>query len=544
MQTYFMADNGTVSQPIMSKPKQERFSEQKAMTRAAGVVGFWTTLSRILGFVRDMVIALFMGAGPGADAFFVAFRIPNLLRRLSAEGAFSAAFIPTYVETLQKNGNSEAARLARITFTFAAIVLGAMTVLGIIFSPWIVRAVAPGFIDNLSKFELTVHLNRIMFPYIFLVSLVALASGVLNSMGHFGAPAAAPVLLNLAMIASVTVFCTYFNVEPAYALAWGVVAGGILQLLLQLPYLGAVGVGLRPDFHFRYPALKKVGTLFVPAAFGGAVSQINVMVGTILASLLPAGGVSWLYYADRIMELPLGIFAIALGTAVLPSMSRQATSGDLTALSRSVSFALRLTAFFTIPASVALILLRAPIISVLFQRGLFTALDTNATAYALLWYTAGLWAFSGLKVVTQSFYSMMDTRTPVWVAIGAVAVNLAAGLLLMGPMKQGGLALATSLAAAFNVVVLFAILIRRLGQFPTTEFAGSLAKISLASLIMGIPLVYGRTFGDWERGFTPTNGLVLAGCIMVGLIGFAIAAYVLKCKEMRSLLSLLREHKK
>ncbi len=539
-----MTDNATVSQPIMSEPKQERFSEQKAMTRAAGVVGFWTVLSRVLGFVRDMVIALFMGAGPGADAFFVAFRIPNLLRRLSAEGAFSAAFIPTFVETLQKNGRSEAARLARITFTFAVIVLGVVTVLGIVFSPWIVRVVAPGFFDNPFKFELTVHLNRIMFPYIFLVSLVALASGVLNSMGHFGAPAAAPVLLNVAMIASVTVFCSYFNVEPSYALAWGVVAGGILQLLLQLPFVVAVGVGLRLDFHFRHPALKKVGTLFVPAAFGGAVSQINVMVGTILASLLPAGGVSWLYYGDRIMELPLGVFAIALGTAVLPSMSRQATSGDLAALSRSVSFALRLTAFFTIPASVALILLRAPIISVLFQRGHFTALDSRETAYALLWYAVGLWAFSGLKVVTQAFYSMMDTRTPVWVAIGTVAVNLVAGLLLMGPMKQGGLALATSLAAGFNIVVLFVILLGRLGQFPTAEFADSIARISLASLIMAIPLLYGSTVGDWERGFTGTNALVLAGCIMVGLIAFAASAYLLRCKEMRSLLSLLCDHKK
>ncbi len=539
-----MADNGTVSQPIMSEPKQERFSEHKAMTRAAGVVGFWTTLSRILGFVRDMVTALFMGAGPGADAFFVAFRIPNLLRRLSAEGAFSAAFIPTYVETLQQDGSSEAARLARITFTFAAIVLAVVTVAGIIFSPWIVRVVAPGFLDNPSKFELTVHLNRIMFPYIFFISLVALAAGVLNSMGHFGAPAAAPVLLNIAMIASVAIFCISFNVPPFYALAWGVVAGGILQLLLQLPYLVAVGVRLRPDFHFRHPALKKVGTLFVPAAFGGAVYQINVMVGTILASWLPAGGVSWLYYADRIVELPLGVFGIALGTAVLPSMSRQATNGDLTALSRSVSFALRLTAFFTIPAMVALILLREPILSVLFQRGRFTWVDTQATAYALLWYTVGLWAFSGLKVVTQAFYSMMDTRTPLWVAIGAVIVNLGAGLLLMRPMKQGGLALATSLSAAFNVSVLFAILIRRLGQFPIGEFASSLTKISIASLIMGIPLVYGRTLGDWGRGFTATNGLALLGCIVVGLIVFALAAYLLRCKEMRSLLSLLRDRKK
>jgi putative peptidoglycan lipid II flippase len=527
----------------MSEPKQERFSETKAMTRAAGVVGFWTTLSRILGFVRDQVIAYFMGAGPSADAFFFAFRIPNLLRRLTAEGAFSAAFIPTYVETLQRDGNSEAARLARITFTFAAIVLAVVTVVGIILSPLIVYVFGQGFAEDPSKFELAVELNRIMFPYIFFISLVALAAGVLNSLGHFGAPAAAPILLNLAMIGSVAVFVTYFNVEPFYALAWAVVAGGILQLLLQLPYLVALGVRPGLDFHFKNPALKKVGKLFVPAAFGGAVYQINVMVGTFLASFIP-GAVSWLYYADRIVELPLGMFAIALGTAILPSMSRQATNGDMSAMVRSVSFGLRLIAFFTFPAMVALIILREPIFAVLFQRGQFTWEVTQATAYALLWYAVGLWAFSGLKVVTQAFYSMMDTKTPLWAAIGAVIVNLVTGLLLMGPMKQGGLALATSLAAAFNVTVLFTILVRRLGQFPTSEFAVSLVKISVAALIMGIPLVYGCTLGDWEIGLTARNGLVLAGCIVVGLVVFAVAAYVLKCKEMHSLLSLLRDRRK
>ncbi|MGB6068382.1 MAG: murein biosynthesis integral membrane protein MurJ [Desulfomonilaceae bacterium] len=538
-----MADNSTVSQPLMAERRQERLSEQKAMTRAAGVVSCWTTLSRVLGFARDVITALFMGAGPGADAFFVAFRIPNLLRRLSAEGAFSAAFIPTYVETLQKQGSSNAARFARITFTFTGIVLLVVTLAGVLFSPWIVRLIAGGFVADPSKFELTVHLNRIMFPYIFFISLVALASGVLNSMGHFGAPAAAPVLLNVTMIASVAVLCSYFNMEPYYALAWGVVAAGILQLLLQLPFLVGVGVKLGVDFHFRNAALKKAGRLFVPAAFGGAVSQINVMVGTILASWI-SGAVSWLYYADRIMELPLGVFGVALGTAVLPSMSRQASSGDMPALSRSVSFALRLIAFFIIPASVALILLRIPIIAVLFQRGRFTLLDTQETAEALLWYTAGLWAFSGLKVVTQAFYSMMDTKTPLWISVGAVAVNLVAGLLLMGPMRQGGLALATALAATFNIGVLFVILVKRLRHFPTAEFASSLIKISIASLVMGISLLYGRALGEWDRGFTTQNGLALVGCIVVGLAVFAVAAYVLKCKEMRSMLSLLRERRK
>ncbi|MBI5571906.1 MAG: murein biosynthesis integral membrane protein MurJ [Desulfomonile tiedjei] len=527
-----MADNRTESQS---------FSEEKAMTRAAGVVGMWTVLSRILGFARDVVTALFLGAGLGADAFFVAFRIPNLLRRLFAEGAFSAAFVPTYVETLQKEGRSEAARLARIAFTFVAIVLAVVTVLGIITSPWIVRLFAPGFIEYPEKFDLTVRLNQIMFPYIFFISLVALASGVLNSLGHFSAPAAAPVILNLCMIGGVLVFCTHFAVEPVYALAWAVFAAGILQLALQLPFMSLLGVRLRPDFHFSYPPLKRVGRLFVPAALGGAVYQINVLVGTMLASLLPAGGVSWLWYADRIVELPLGIFAIALGTAVLPSMSRQAANGDIAALIRSVSFSLRVIAFFTIPASVALVVLREPIVAVLFQRGLFSVADTEATAYALLYYTLGLWAFSGLKVVTQAFFSLKDTKTPVKASVVSVVVNLVAGLLLMGPMAQGGLALATSLAAAINVALLFVLLTRRLGQFPLAHFTASLARILAASLVMGGLLVYGRTLGEWGFGLTTHNGMVLLGCILGGLVVFAGSAWLFRCGELRSVVSLIKK---
>ncbi len=513
------------------------------MTRAAGVVGLWTAMSRVLGFVRDLVIALFLGAGLGADAFFVAFRIPNLLRRLFAEGALSAAFIPTYVETLEKEGKPEAERLARITFSFAAIVLAVVTVLGIALSPWLVRIIAPGFYAVPDKFQLTVDLNRMMFPYIFFISLVALASGVLNSLGRFASPAAAPIVLNVSMIAAVGIFCTYFGVEPYVALAWGVVAAGVLQLALQLPFLAKEGITLRPDFNFRHPALKRIGILFVPAAFGGAVYQINVMIGTILASLLPPGSVSYLYYADRIVELPLGMFAIALGTAVLPSMSRQAAGGDIPALTHSVSFSLRLIALFTIPASVALILLREPIIAVLFQRGRFTWIDTQGTADALLYYTVGLWAFSGLKVVTQAFFSLKDTKTPVWVSMGAVAVNLAAGLALMGSMAQGGLALATSLAAAFNVLVLFGILVRRLGSFPVSDLALSLAKTTAASLPMGIVLVICRPLGAWSSGFNLHNLAILALCIFGGLATFALSAHLLGCRELNSLLDFFKARK-
>ncbi len=535
-----MTENRTESQPLFSRTGEPKMSEEKAMTRAAGVVGLWTTLSRILGFVRDMATALFLGAGFGADAFFVAFRIPNLLRRLFGEGALSAAFIPTYVETLQNDGREEAARLARIAFTFTALALCVVTLAGVLLSPWIVRAIAPGFVDDPAKFQLTVGLNRVMFPYIFFISLVALASGVLNSMGNFSAPAAAPVILNLVMIGSLGAFTTFFDFPAYKALAWGVVIAGVLQLAFQIPFMARKGVKLWPDFSFDHPALKRIGVLFVPAAFGGAVYQINVLVGTILASLLPAGGVSWLYYADRVVELPLGVFAIALGTAILPSMSRQVANGDMKGLTRSLSYSLRFIAFFTIPASVALIILREPIISVLFQRGHFTAVDTRETAYALLYYTLGLWAFSGLKVVNQGFFSMKDTRTPVYVSIAAVIVNLVAGLLLMRPMAQGGLALATSIAAAFNVAALFVILMRRLGDFPGLDLLTSLLKISAASLVMGALLLWGRSIGDWPLGLTRVNGLVLCACVFGGLGTFAVSSWIFRCRELRSLMNLIK----
>ncbi len=532
-----MAEKPISSQALLTEESKETVSEKKATTRVAGVVGIWTTLSRVLGFVRDMVTAYFLGAGPGAEAFFIAFRIPNLLRRLFAEGALSAAFIPTYVDTLHREGRTDAERLARIVFTFATIVLALVTVIGIALSPWIVHLTAPGFFEDASKFELTVKLTRIMFPYIFFISLVALASGILNSMGHFAAPAAAPVVLNITMITVVGVFATFFGVAPYYALAWGVVIGGILQLCLQVPFIIDFGVKIAPNFHFRHPSLKKIGRLFVPAALAGAVYQLNVLVGSILASLIP-GAVSWLWYADRIVELPLGIFAIAMGTAILPSMSRQASNGDLSGLTHSVAFGLRLIAFFTIPASVALILLDVPIISILFQRGAFTAADTTQTAYALRWYTAGLWAFSGLKVVLQAFFSLKDTRTPLWVSIGAVIVNLVGGLLLMGSMSQGGLALATSLAAVFNLLLLFVILVKRLGSFPARHFIASIGKVCAASTIMGIALAYGRTYGIWEQGLTATNGLVLAACVFGGLAVFAVSAFLVRCPEIVSLLAL------
>ncbi len=510
------------------------------MTRAAGIVGFWTGMSRILGLVRDQVTAWLLGADVAADAFFVAFRIPNLLRRLTAEGALTAAFVPTFVDTLEKEGPGAAERLANSAVTFASMVLAVVTLLGMCFSEQIVLAVALGYANDPEKLALTASLNRIVFPYIFFISLVALASGILNSMGRFAAPAAAPVILNVCMISSVAVGARFFGIPPSYCLAWGVVAAGVLQLALQIPFIRMEGLRIRPNFDFRSPLLRRMGRLYVPAAIAGSVYQLNILVGTQLASWLPSGSISWLYYADRLMELPLGLFAIALGTAVLPSMSRQASSGDIPALRNSVSYALRLIGFFTIPASVGLFILRVPIIAILFQRGRFSFEDTQATAYALFWYTTGLWAFSGLKVVNQAFFSLKDTKTPLYVSIGSVLVNLVTGIFLMRSMMHGGLALATSLAATFNLLLLCYLLSPRIGGFPLTQTLSSLARVGAASAVMGVFLCYTGSLADWTHGLTRWSSLVLAINVLGGMLVFLAAAYLVRSRELRAIISILR----
>ncbi|MFB0520190.1 MAG: murein biosynthesis integral membrane protein MurJ, partial [Desulfatiglandales bacterium] len=329
-------------------------NENELVTRAAGIVGIFTFVSRILGLVRDILIANFFGSGMVADAFFVAFRIPNLLRRLFAEGSFSVSFIPVFTEYLQNRSREEAFLLARAVLTFLVLIVTVVTILGIIFAPLIVRVIAPGFGGMGEKYALTVLLTRIMFPYIFLVSLLALFMGILNSLKHFAGPAIAPVFLNLSMIAALLFVSPYMR-TPTVGLATGVIAGGILQLALQVPFLIKKGLSFAPDWNPGHPALKKIGVLMLPTIFGSAIYQINQLVGTLLASLLREGSVSYLYYADRLVQFPLGVFGIAISTAVLPSLSREAANGDLERLKGTLSHALRLTMFITIPAMIGLI---------------------------------------------------------------------------------------------------------------------------------------------------------------------------------------------
>lgn len=505
--------------------------ENVKVAKAAGVVGFATLLSRVFGFLRDMVVAAFFGAGLTTDAFFVAFRIPNLLRRLIGEGSLTVSFVPVFTEYLKTRSRREVEELANSAFTVLTILLTIITLLGILFSPFIVTLTAPGFRRLPQHYELTVFLTKLMFPYIFFISLVAFSMGILNSLRHFAAPALSPVLLNLAMIGA-AIFLRPFFSEPIYALAIGVLLGGLLQLVFQWPFLIRLGIRLKPRFDFSHPGVKRIGALMLPAVFGAAVYQINVFVGTILASLLPKGSVSYLYYADRIVELPLGVFAFAVGTAALPSLSEQAVYEKFHEMKRTVAFSLSLIFFVTIPATVALIYLRIPIISVLFQRGAFSLNDTFLTADALLYYTLGLWAFSSVRIAASAFYSLNDTKTPMKGAIIALIANVFASLILMGPLKHGGLALATSLGSVFNVLYLFYVLWRRVGHFLEREFFTSLAKVLLASVIMLAAMMLFSYLCPWQvtEPFT-RRFFYLVGEIGLGLIVFAFSAWILKTRE-------------
>ncbi|MEI9478030.1 MAG: murein biosynthesis integral membrane protein MurJ, partial [Deltaproteobacteria bacterium] len=317
-------------------------SEKHTITRAASTIGMGTLLSRILGFLRDMVTAHFFGAGMAADAFFVAFRIPNLWRRLVGEGALTISFIPVYTEYLTQRPEEESRELTHIAFTIAGVILFVLTLLGVVFSPLLIRIIAPGwFVNYPEKFQLTVSLNRMIFPYLFFIGLFALSMGVLNSRRHFAAPAIAPVFLNISMILSVFLFYSSFQ-RPVMALALGVLAGGVIQFLFQIPFLLKKGISFRFNFNFRHPAMKRIGLLMVPGMIGTPVYQLNVFIDTIFACFLPGGSVSYLYFADRLLEFPLGIFAMAVGMASLPSFSALVSGGRLEELKETTSFALRL----------------------------------------------------------------------------------------------------------------------------------------------------------------------------------------------------------
>ncbi|HTY76463.1 MAG TPA: murein biosynthesis integral membrane protein MurJ [Candidatus Bathyarchaeia archaeon] len=505
------------------------------VVRAVGAIGAATLVSRVLGFARDMVVARAFGAGPVTDAFFVAFRIPNLLRRLLAEGALSTAIVPVFTEYLHRGGREEFVRLVRAVTGVGTVVLCVVSGLGMLLAPWIVRVMAPGWTADPSLVSLAGSLTRVMFPYLVLVGLAALAMGALNAQHRFFSAALGPAVVNVAMIVCVLVLAGHMA-TPIFSLAVGVLVGGAGQLLVQLPELARLGVPLRPSGEWTHPGVRTIGVRLWPAVFALAAVQVTVLVNTLLASLLPQGTVSYLYYADRVMEFPLGVFGIALATAVLPGMAAQAARGEQRALTDTLGFAVRLSAFVAVPAAVGLVVLGLPIVRLLFQRGEFGHADAVATAQALTGYAVGLPAFSATRIAAQTFYALGDTRTPVWAGYASVAVNVALAVVLMWPLKHAGLALASSLSAYVNVLLLYWLLRKRLGRLGSRETLRSLARTAAgsAALALWCVAVAGRLGTGW-RGMMWTSGaVVVAVAVYVGV------AALLRAPELGALYGMLR----
>ncbi len=508
-------------------------TEKKQIVRAAGVLGFATIISRIMGMVRDMTVSRLFGAGLATDAFFAAFQIPNMLRRFFAEGALTAAFVPTFSEYYTKRSKQEARDLANSCFTLLTIVMATLTILGMIFSPLVVGIMFPGFKELPGKFDLTVLLNRLMFPYLFFISLVALCMGILNTVRHFFTPAISTVFLNISMILCALLLHNRFQV-PIVSLAIGVLVGGILQLLLQLPTLYRKGFGIRPRLDFRHPAVRRIALLMGPSLFGVGVYYLNLTVSNILASLLPQGSVSYLYYAQRLFEFPQGIITVSVAQAVLPSMSRQAAAGEMEQLKESLRFGLKITLFITIPAMVGLVVCATPILSLIFMGGEFDYPKAVKAAQALQYYSLGLAVVAMVRVLIPAFYALKDTRTPVVTAFISFLLNAGLSMILMKPLLHGGLALATTLAAGCNMALLFFLLRKKIGGFGGGRILGSALKTLVAALPMGFLVWCGMGLTDWSAGgHKVEKATVLGGSIGAGVLLFILTAHLLGCEEVR-----------
>ena len=515
-------------------------SEKRNIARAAGILGSATMLSRIMGMVRDMVVSRLFGAGLATDAFFAAFQIPNMLRRFFAEGALTSAFVPTFSATLTRSGEEKARELANTCFTLLTIVMAGVTLLGIIFSPVIVGLMFPGFTAVPGKLELTILLNRLMFPYIFFISLVALCMGILNTLRHFFTPAISTVFLNISMILAAICLRGFFEV-PVTALAVGVLIGGCIQLIMQLPVLWNKGFPLKPNFNFNSPEVRRIALLMLPSVFGVGVYYLNIAVSAVLASMLPQGSVSYLYYAQRLFEFPQGIFTVSVAQAVLPSMSRQAAEGDMAGMKETLSFGVRLTLFITVPAMAGLIVCSTPIFSLIFMGGAFDYATAVNSALALMYYSIGLSFVALTRVLAPVFYALKDTKTPVYTALMAFILNFCMSLALMGPLKHGGLALATTISAFCNMLMLLWLLRRKIGAFGGKSMLRTALKSTAASMPMAVAVWYGCSLVDWSQaGHKIVKGTVLGGSIVCGAAIYLLIMKLSRSEETLELLSLLR----
>jgi putative peptidoglycan lipid II flippase len=501
------------------------------LLKALGTIGSFTLASRILGITRDVLVARVFGAGMATDAFFVAFKLPNLLRRLFAEGAFSQAFVPILGEYKNRRGHEETKLLVDHVTTLLAIILFIVTLIGIIAAPILIYISAPGFVATPAKFDLTVQLLRISSPYIFFISLVAVASGILNTYNKFWVPAFTPILLNLCFIGAALWLAPYFE-PPIMALAWAVFVAGFVQLAFQLPFLKKIGMLPTLRLNLKDAGVWRIIKQMGPAVFGVSISQISLIINTIFASFLVAGSVSWLYYADRLMEFPSGVLGAAIATILLPSLSKHHADGHPAEYSKLLDWGLRLTFMLTLPAALALGMIAVPLLATFFQHGAFTVHDVLMTRNALVGYSVGLIGILSVKVLAPGFYARQDIRTPVKIGIITLFATQAMNLLFIGWLQHAGLALAIGLGSCLNSAILFYLLRKRDIYQPEPGWGKFLAKLGAAMLVLGLTLWFGMgseqswlTSGGWMRIWRLT-GLVVMGMTVyfavLWLLGFRL----------------------
>ncbi len=497
------------------------------LVRSAATVGGFTMISRLLGFLRDVLLAAILGAGPVADAFFVAFKLPNFFRRLFAEGAFNAAFVPLFSGLLSRRGPVAAKIFAGEALSVLLWALLVLVVSMQLAMPWVMLGLAPGFAKDPAKFDLAVQFTRATFPYLLFISLVSLFSGVLNAMGRFAAAAATPILLNICLIGALLGLAR-LTPTPGHALAWGVAVAGVVQFLWLVTACHRAGILPRLPRPRLTPGVRRLLRIMLPAALGAGVVQLNLLIDIIIASLLPSGSVSFLYYANRINQLPLGVIGVALGTALLPLLSRQLTAGDTAGAQDSQSRAVEFCLLLTIPAAAALVVAAHPIVDGLFGRGAFTPDVVSRTAWALAAYALGLPAYVLVKVLVPGYYARGDTATPVKYAVVALFVNLALNLALMIPLAHVGIALATAISAWVNAGLLAWGLSRR-GMFDfDTRLQQRLLRILAASAVMAVALELAVVgLADAFAGGEVTRATALAALVVGGLSVFALAAHLL-----------------
>ena len=496
------------------------------LLKALATVSSMTLLSRTLGFIRDFVIARIFGAGALTDAFFVAFKLPNLLRRLFAEGAFSQAFVPILGEYKNKRTPEDTRQLIDNVASLLFLITLVVTVIGIVAAPALVYISAPGFAGDAEKFALTVKLTRITFPYILFMSMVALSGGILNSWNRFSIPAFTPVLLNLTFIA-MALFAAPHVAEPVMVLGWAVFVGGALQLAFQIPSLKKIGMLPRPAFNWRDSGVRRILKLMAPAVLGVSVAQISLLINTVFASFLDNGSVSWLYYADRLMEFPSGMLGAALGTILLPSLAKYHAGGKFDDYSKLLDWGLRLTMMLAAPAALALAIIAVPLIATLFHHGAFTVVDVMKTREALVAYSVGLLGLILVKVLAPGFYARQNMRTPVKIAIATLCVTQLLNLLLIGWLKHAGLALSIGLAACMNAGLLFRGLRRHGIYTPQPGWPKFYAKLALAMLTMGATLWFAAGDAEsWLQGSLGQRLLRLAVVVALGAGAYFVTLWL------------------